>query len=102
MAKQADYYIFNRVYEVGFCEYATDTTVFIDGEQTRFEHEYSNVTPEDAVNYSISEAVELALGKLGLDATCIIDSNGSPYVDWCLFNAQPYEENEEVIVHENA
>lgn len=92
MSKPADYYVFHRVYEVGFCEYATDTTVFIDEVPTRFEREYANVKPEEAVNFSLSEAVAIAWDTIGEDATCIIDSNGSPYVDWQAFNATQYEE----------
>ena len=92
MTKPADYYVFHRVYEIGFCEYAADTVVFIDEQSTRFEHEYTNVKPEEAVNYSLSEAVEFAHGEIGEEATCIIDSNGSPYVDWQTFNATQYEE----------
>lgn len=101
MSKPADYFIFNRVYEIGFCEYATDTVAIIDGDSTQFERAYTNVKPDEAVNYAISEAVEFAKGVLGPDATAIIDTNGSPYVDWRLFNAEPYEEIEEVITDGN-
>lgn len=93
MNKQADYLIFHRVYEIGFCEYETDTTVFIDGEPTRFGRDYKNVTPEEAVNKSLSVASEYAKGVIGPDASCIIDSNGSPFVDWQAHNATQYEED---------
>lgn len=97
MSIPADYYVSHLVFEIGFCEYATDTVVYIDDQPTRFEQVYANVKPEEAVNYSLSEAVEFAQGEIGPEATCIIDSNGSPYVDWQAFNAIPYENEEETV-----
>lgn len=93
----ADYLIVHRVYEIGFCEYATDTVVFIDGEDMRFERQYTNVRPDEAVNFSLAEAVTFAQGIIGPDAAALIDSNGSPYVDWNTFNAK---QNEEELNHE--
>ncbi|MGC6589837.1 hypothetical protein ACPV3A_33510 [Paenibacillus sp. Dod16] len=97
MTKPADYYVLQRVYEIGFCEYATDTVVFIDEEPISFEREYSNAKAEEIVNYSLAEAVYYAQEKLGPDAVGIIDSNGSPYVDYQAFNAIPYENEEEIV-----
>lgn len=101
MNKPADCLILHRVYEVGFCEYSTDTTVFIDGESKQFQRYYSNVKPDEAVNYSLAVAVTYVRETIGADAVPVIQSNGSPYVDWQTFNATPYEEDQEVIAHGN-
>ena len=92
----ADYYVFQRIYEIGFCEYAATTSVFIDEEPVTFERQYVNVKPGEAVNYGLAEAVNFAQENKGKNAVGIIDSNGSPYVDWQAFNAIPYEEEESV------
>ena len=96
MSKKADYLIYQRVYEIGFCEYAADTVVFIDEEPVTFGREYTNVKPDEAVNYSLAEAVTLAQEKYGADALGIIDSNGAPYVDYHSLNCFPYEKEESV------
>lgn len=92
MTKKADFFIFHRVFETGFCEYVTDTTVFIDGNAQKFEQNYTNVTASSAVNYSLAEAVEYGQGICGDESSCIIDSNGSPYVDLTTFNGTLFEE----------
>lgn len=84
---QASAFIFHRVYEVGFCKFDTITLIAFDTESdpVKLERTFSNVTPEQAVQYSLAEAFDYGVGVDGDEFTAILDTNGRPYVSLLTF-----------------